>query len=321
MNPVHDVIVITSCTSRKRKVNTVVHLETAHAADSLSNLAHHWKQQVQAIRESELLAASDLYAGRSISEAKQTAGALFSPLYIVSAGHGVLRADELVPAYDVTVSPAPGNRLYCCLLRLKKSPADWWQALIEAFGRQRSLAQLITASAHATVLLAVPSAYLRLLETDLACLSDADIQRLRVLTSCHGATCLASRLQHLVMPYDERLEGLPTYAGTRSDFPQRALRHFTTVLQGHELSLESAREQVSQAMAALQKPVLPKRQRKTDDDIVALLRQNWERMQGSSTALLRYLRDDALIACEQSRFRALHQRAFVELNKDLDHHG
>ncbi|WP_449406041.1 DUF6884 domain-containing protein, partial [Massilia phosphatilytica] len=285
MNPVHGVIVITSCTSRKRKVGTVLQLETAHVTDSLSNLAHQWKQQVQTVRESDLLAARDLYAGRSISEAKQTADALFSPLYIVSAGHGVLHANELVPAYDVTVSPAPDNRLHCCLLRLQKSPADWWQALIEAFGPQRSLAELITRSTHATVLLAVPSVYLRLLEPDLACLSDADIQRLRVLTSYHGATRLAPRLQHLVMPYDERLEGLPTFAGTRSDFPQRALRHFTTVLQGHELSLESAREQVSQAMAALQKPVLPERQRKTDDDIVTLLRQNWERLQGSSTAL------------------------------------
>ncbi len=321
MNPVHDVIVITSCTSRKKKVGTVLQLETARDTDSLSNLAHQWRQQVQAIPESDLLAASDLYAGRSISEAKQTAGTLFSPLYIVSAGHGVLRADELVPAYDVTVSPAPDNKLHCCLLRLGKSPADWWQALIEAFGPQRSLAELITGSTHAIVLLAVPSVYLRLLEPDLGCLSDTDIQRLRVLTSCHGATRLAPRLQHLVMPYDERLEGLPNYAGTRSDFPQRALRHFTTVLQGHELSLESAREQVLQAMASLRKPVLPERQRRTDDDIVTLLRQNWVRLQGSSTALLRYLRDDALIACEQSRFRTLHQRALFELNKDLDHHG
>ena len=321
MNPVHDAIVITSCTSRKRKAGAVLRLETAHATDSLSNLAHQWKRQVQAVRESDLLAASDLYAGRSISEAKQTADALSSPLYIVSAGHGVLRADELVPAYDVTVSPAPDNTLHRCLLRLEKSPADWWQALIEAFGAQRSLAELITGSTHGTVLLAVPSVYLRLLEPDLACLSDADIRRLRVLTSSHGATRLAARLQPLVMPYDERLEGLLAYAGTRSDFPQRALRHFTSVVQGHTLSLESAREKVRQAMAALQKPVLPERQRKTDDDIVTLLQQNWERLQGSSTALLRYLRDDALIACEQSRFRTLHQRALSELNKDLDHHG
>lgn len=321
MNPVHDVIVITSCTSRKRKVGAVLQLESAYVTDSLSNLAHHWKQQVQTVRESDLLAARNLYAGRSISEAKQTADELSSPLYIVSAGHGVLRADELVPAYDVTVSPAPDNRLHCCLLRLGKSPADWWQALIKAFGPERSLAELITGSTHATILLAVPSVYLQLLEPDLICLSDVDIQRLRVLTSCHGATRLAPRLRNLVIPYDERLEGLPTYAGTRSDFPQRALRHFTTVLRGHELSLESAREQVLQAMAALQKPVLPERQRKTDDDIVMLLRQNWERLQGSSTALLRYLRDDALIACEQSRFRTLHRRALSELNKDLNHHG
>lgn len=321
MNPVRDVIVMTSCTSRKRKVGTVLQLAAADTSASLHDLASQWQRQVQGVCETNLFAASELYAGRAISEAKQTAEALGSPLYIVSAGHGVLRADEAVPAYDVTVSPAPDNRLHRCLVRLQKSPADWWQALIEAFGAQRSLADLITRSPHATILLAVPSVYLSLLMSDLARLSDADIGRVRVLTSCHGATRLAPRFQHVVMPYDERLEGLPAYAGTRSDFPQRALRHFVTVLQGQTLPLEHAHEQVREAMAALQKPVLPPRERKTDDEIVTLLRQNWQRLRGSSTALLRYLRDDALIACEQSRFRTLHQRAFSEINKSLDHHG
>lgn len=311
MTQVHDVIVITSCTSRKKKVPTVLALEGTEHTNSLEALAQQWKQQVEAVDAMALVPAAALYGGRSMTEARRTAQQLAAPLYIVSAGHGLLNAEDCIPSYDITTSATPNNGLYRCLLRLKKAPTDWWQALVQAFGRDRSLTALM-ASSKALVLLAVPSAYLGLLESELAQLDDASLERLRILTSAHGASNLPARLQAAALPYDDRLEGLPAYAGTRSDFPQRALRHFVLALQGHALSRDAARQRVSAAMAALHKPSLPERQRKTDEEIIALLRQNWERLHGSSTALLRYLRDDALVACEQSRFRNLRQLILEE---------
>jgi hypothetical protein len=321
MTQVRNVIVITSCTNRKKKGGSVLALEGTERVCSLGELAALWKQKVQAVDERELSAAVDLYAGRSITEARRAADKLAAPLYIVSAGHGLVRGEDVIPAYDLTTSATPENALHRCLLRLEQSPADWWQALVEAFGKQRSLVELVAASSSAVVMLAVPSAYLRLLADELAQLSDEAVARLRIVTSAHGASSLPVRLQAAALPYDERLEGLAAYAGTRSDFPQRALHHFVAVLQGHGLPLDVARQRVNEAMETLQKPLLPDRQRKTDEDIIALLRQNWQRFNGSSTALLRYLRDDALVACEQSRFRALHQRALSELNDGLFSHG
>jgi hypothetical protein len=321
MTQAHEIIVITSCTSRKKKAGTVLTLENADTAGSLKVLAKKWQQQVQAASQGHLHAAAELYGGRSITEAKRAADSLSAPLHIVSAAHGLLRADDSIPSYDVTVTPAPGNPLHRCLLRLGRSPADWWPALIEAFGEQRSLAGLVARSPESLVLLAVPSIYLILLSEELADLSDDVVSRLRVLTSSHGASTLPARLQSAVMPYDDRLEGLAAYSGTRSDFPQRALRHFVTVLAGHKMPLETARQQVHEAMCALQKPVLPERQRKTDDEIIALLRQNWKRLNGSATALLRYLRDDALVSCEQSRFRSLRQHLLTEFNNKTGTHG
>lgn len=289
--------------------------------DSLRALADSWKQQVHAVPERDLVAAADLYAGRSISEAKRAAERLAAPLYIASAGHGLVRGDDPIPSYDITASPSPENALHRCLLRLQKTPADWWQALIQTFGSQRSLAELVETAPSAVVLLAAPSAYLGLLAGELAQLSDAAVARLRIVTSAHGALNLPPRLQAVALPYDERLEGLPAYAGTRSDFPQRALHHFVAVLNGHALPLENARQRVSAAMALLQKPSLPERQRKTDEEIIALLKQNWARLNGSATALLRYLRDDALVACEQSRFRTLRQSILLERNDRTATHG
>jgi hypothetical protein len=321
MTQARDVIVITSCTNRKRKASTVLALEGTDHADSLSALAARWKQLVRNVPERDLVAAADLYGGRSISEARRAAERLAAPLYIASAGHGLLHAEDGIPSYDITTSPSPENALHRCLLRLQQAPADWWQALVETFGPQRSLAALVAGSPNAVILLAVPSAYLGLLAGELAQLDDEAVARLRILTSAHGASGLAARLQAVALPYDERLEGFKAYAGTRSDFPQRALHHFVAVLNGHALSLEQARERVSAAMDALQKPSLPARQRKTDAEIMALLRQNWERLNGSATALLRYLRDEALVSCEQSRFSALRQQILLERNNRTGTHG
>lgn len=321
MTQVPDVIVITSCTNRKKKAGTVLTLEDAGTTDSLVELARSWHRQVQALCMSESQAALELYAGRSITEAKRAAAGLSAPLYIVSAGHGLLRADDMIPSYNVTTSPAPDNGLHQCLLRLGKSPADWWQALIHAVGKERSLTEVAARSPGAIMLLAVPSAYLGLLACELADLDEGDIARLRIITSPHGASTLLPRLQSAVLPYDERLEGLAPYAGTRSDFPQRALRHFVAVLKGQSFPLGVARQRVREAMEALRKPILPDRQRKTDAEIVALLQQNWNRFNGSATALLRFLRDDALVACEQSRFRSLRQHLLTELNNKTGTHG
>ena len=296
-------------------------LEGTDHVDSLSALADSWKRQVQTASPRDLVMAAELYGGRSISEARRAAARLAAPLYIVSAGHGLLHAEDSIPSYDVTISPSPENALHRCLLRLQQSPAAWWQALIGTFGPQRSLAELVTAWPQAVVLLAVPSAYLGLLAGELAQLTDAAVTRLRIVTSAHGAAGLPAHLHAVALPYDERLEGLAAYAGTRTDFPQRALHHFVAVLGGHTLSLNDARARVQEAMDALQKPALPTRARKTDAEILDLLRQHWERLNGSATALLRYLRDEALVSCEQSRFRALRQQLLVDRNNDTGTHG
>jgi hypothetical protein len=313
MTQTDGVIVITSCTNRKKKAGTVLELEGADGVESVDELAQSWARQVSTASEHTLQAAISLYAGRSITEAKRAAESVAASLHIVSAGHGLLRSDAFIPSYNVTVSPGSNNALHRCLLRFNQSPADWWRALIGAFGVQRSLAGLLASSPNSVVLLAVPATYLILLAGELAEITDDLAKRLRIVTSPHGASGLPAPLQSAVLPYDERLEGLAPYAGTRSDFPQRALRHFVTVLNGHELSLESARMQVRQAMEGLQKPTVPERKRKTDDEILTLLRENWARHNGSATGLLRYLRDDALVACEQSRFRSLRQQVLSEL--------
>jgi hypothetical protein len=50
------------------------------------------------------------------------------------------------------------------------------------------------------------------------------------------------------------------------------------------------------------------RQKKTDEEIIVILQTEWNRFDGRSTRLLRFLRDEIMVACEQSRFRDLWRK-------------
>lgn len=116
------------------------------------------------------------------------------------------------------------------------------------------------------------------------------------------------------MPYDDRLDGT-SYAGTKSDFPQRAMRHFVEELRGHERSLNDAIDRVAASMCALPARTRPQRLRQTDDEIVLTLKALWERHDGAGGRLLRHLRNEAGIACEQARFKDLWHRVRAELSE------
>ncbi|WP_321960073.1 hypothetical protein [Paraburkholderia sp. J7] len=307
------VIVVTNCTNRKRAGYGTVALTAADMRGSLSSVAARWGRAIKKAPPSDQ--AQDIYMGRAFSEARQVTTTLGGTLHIISAGLGVVGAAEEIPSYNLTVADGD-NSLKPLLTQLGKRPSDWWMALTAELGQQRSVRALLENNTDALALFALPGSYIALIAEDLASLTQWQLSRVRIITSAHGRTLVPEHARHVALPYDERLEG-SSYAGTRTDFPQRALRHFVEALTGHQLSIDDARRSVSAAMHALAKPVIPARERKTDSEILALLRKNWDRFDGASARLLRYLRDEALVACEQSRFRNLWHR----LQQDLANEG
>ncbi|WP_208457269.1 hypothetical protein [Burkholderia vietnamiensis] len=294
-------IVVTNCTNRKRAGGASVVFSTVEVSGPLTSVAACWARAVRKTRPSRL--AQDVYMGRGFAEARRVAVALDSTLHIISAGLGVVSAAEPIPLYDLTVSSG-ANSLAPLLAQLGNDPSDWWAALTAELGAQRSVHAMLDRHPGAMVLFALSGSYVALIAQDLASLTKSQINRIRIITSSHGQVYVPDNARHIVLPYDDRLEG-SSYAGTRADFPQRALRHFVEVLNGHQLSVEEARSAVAGAMCTLKRPIAPVRDKKTDAEILELLRTNWGRFGGASTHLLRYLRDEAMVACEQGRFRAL----------------
>jgi hypothetical protein len=300
-------IVITNCTNRKRVKGALLALDESALKRPLAQIANDWCRQVQLAET--VAEAQEVYGGRSIADAKEAARLAQAELFIISAGLGLVRGSEQIPAYDLTVT-AGEDSIASVLKREGKQAADWWELLVKKFGPQRSVKTLVQQQPGALIFLALPSSYLRLIERELEQLKAVDA-RLRIITSAYGADQLPSNLRSCVLPYDERLNG-SKYAGTRNDFPQRALLHFVRELEGTALTLTEAQDKVKRAMSRLHEPIQPERVRKTDEELRALLRKHWNQHHGSAGRLLRFLRDDALVSCEQGRFRGLWKELQAE---------
>lgn len=293
-----EAVIVTSCTARKRGVRRPLSLDRSMMGPCLASTAERWRT---ALRQQSLrVAAADLYAGRSFVEARRTAASAGGLLFVVSAGLGLVAAEDQVPGYNLTAASKEGG-LNAALAAHSATAADWWTALCEGNG----LARLLRQHPKAILLMALPSSYIRMVSADLATVSKEDAARLRILTSPAGRKELPEVATSAALPYDERLESVPQYAGTRADFPQRALRHFVETVNGHLHSLEAGRQLVEEALATRGVPQSPTRTRLSDKGIRELIRSNWRKYDGQSAKLLRFLRDDALVACEQGRFASL----------------
>ena len=299
-------VIVTNCTARKRVGVPLVRLKPPPASAGLATMAADWRETLAAAPP--VMPAGQLYVGRSISEAKATVKILDARLFVVSAGLGLVSSERLVPGYDLSVV-GDDTGLLGLLEARGASISDWWRELNQNCG----LPWLLREASSALVLIALPTTYLELLSADFAALPSTASSRLRVFTSRSGRKALANFPDIPVMPYDERLESLAGFAGTRSDFPQRALRHFVSSLGAHKLDAVSASAAVEHSLSSCRTPVVPLRRRLSDDEICEIIRKGWSACRANSTRLLRYLRDDELVACEQSRFAGLRRRVALEI--------
>ena len=120
------------------------------------------------------------------------------------------------------------------------------------------------------------------------------------------------------MPYDERFDGPDSVLpGTRSDFPQRVTSHFVeNILNPTEENATTAdhSRKVSDFLKGKRAPILVKREQNTDEQIRQIILRRWSDARDSSAVMLRLLRDEEKIACEQKRFSQLFKAIKVVKN-------
>lgn len=290
-------LIVTACTKRKAG-NPAVRM-SALAPGSIDEVGGRW---VAALNAAETMTtAAELYQGGSHAESRRAVAESNYHHLIVSAGLGLVAADSRIPNYAASVLPGEDGVL--AKLSGCEDAGNWWSWIQDRSPFARSLEAAMKATGG-LCLIALPHAYLWMVAADILSLPSALLMRVRLFSGSKAP----SRLAHLQMPYDDRLDGADSpLRGTRANFAARAMRHFAiSILPTH--NTQSAPQHAAAVIAALstwRSPTPTRGERKTDAELREILRTNWEAVGGRSTLMLRLLRDDLGVACEQRRFANL----------------
>jgi len=290
-----NVLVITNCTNRKG-LTPASDLQARHLPPGeVGKVAANWWARVG--RDRNRMPARSLYKGRAFAEAVRAAQLLGAELVTVSAGLGLVSGTLPVPAYSLTISSGSDDSI---LAKTGATAGDWWRALRAAAGQSDwPDADLI--------LVALSTPYLSMVADDLSAWPAERRNRLRIFTGAWPAN-VAPPLRDAVMPYDRRFDAIGgPNPGIQGDFAQRVLRHFAEFVlpTTGRASLEEHRASVEAVLGLLKVRERPNRTKVPDETITQLILENWSAAEGRSSVMLRLLRDQLDVACEQGRFKDL----------------
>lgn len=304
-------IIVTNCSKRKRIIPDARMLAGSLTPGSLDEVTREWVRRVGS--SGAQTEAGQLYSGRQFRESVQASSALGATLLIVSAGLGVLQPSDLVPSYSLTVAPGASDGILGKVMD-QANAEDWWRAITRHF---RSLDATIVDDSARLILIALPSPYLSMIEYEIEQFSPERLSRTRIFTG-QSFRFRAARLNYHLMPYDARLDGpnSPT-PGTAMDFASRALRDFATAVLpfAPDATPEKHAAAVSRRVEQWGFAVRPQRERQSDADLLNVIRASWGDAGGSASQMLRWLRAELGLACEQGRMRDLYAAVQREMER------
>lgn len=298
-------IVLTNCTNRKKGIIAPELTTNSLNSGSIEFVAEQWLDRLK--NASPTNSVRETYCGRSFREAEASATSLNCPLYVVSAGLGIVNSEQSIPVYNLTVSSRIVNSI-CNKISSYTSTSEWWSKIVSENPFGSSLADTLALYPEDLILVALSRPYIELLYDELLECSISQQHRLRFFGKKLNFV-LPTSLDGNWMPYDDRLDCAgPGYSGTQTDFAQRSLRHFVTEVlnKNQDGDTFTHRLMVQESLSYLSRRKIPKRQRLSDEEIGIAIQNYWEYGKGQSSALLRILRRDLGIACEQSRFRDIY---------------
>lgn len=301
------IAILVACSNRKKVRPDEPTLARSLEAAEIDTLARRW---VERVREAgQTTRVSDLYAGRGFQEARRATDEHDGRLYVVSAGLGLRQADDFVCPYSLTVAPRDVDSIQERLTQQNALKVqDWWHHLNKHLETEHPVSTLINSNPHTLFVIALPRSYLEMIADDLGSLEPVARARVRLLGPRSVDEDILPGWNSNVLPYDDRLDGLDsTIPGTRSDFPQRAARHFLGLVGPRRVSASIADHKalVAEALQNFRSPARIQRPRITDEALTIVIQELWEESGGRVGSALRLLRDKRQISCEQSRFKRL----------------
>ncbi len=311
--PVH---VVVTCTKRKtRPPLPGLQLRDTEAATPEAR-AEAW---ITRLRDAAggFVSARQLYAGDHWSVAlsiPEAAPSLNSQLWVCSAGYGLLPVAASIAAYSATFSNSHPDAVHRGFPGIRRSELlhRWWIQLARwegpAPGQPRTLRALAEAHPDASLLVVASAPYLRALGGDLLEAGSALRRQDQISVISAGARDLGW-LDEIVVPFDDRLQRV--LGGADMSLNIRVAREL--LRRGAEpLRSELARE-AEVLSRDLKRPEVLSRTPQTDDEVRLFIGHELSARPGARwSALLRKLRKELGLACEQKRFKQLFEQTAAE---------
>ena len=311
--PIH---VFVACTNRKSR-KTRADLRLRSVQRGFSERATSWIKRISRVVGE--VPAADLYTGESWFVARELRSEFdgLCSLWALSAGFGLVHADDLLVPYSATLSTGHPDSVFRSGDQIDPARAKrwWWRSLSDWAGpadgnRLRSIETVAAAHPDSALAVCVGRGYLAAVSDDLARATThlSDPQRLMVFSS---GVCPDPRIADswIHVPAKAR----QSLGGSLASLSVRAAKYILGLSQPTALNAYSARSTLSALTRSLDELPQIRRHRQTDDEIVDWITAEALRSPGlTKTTALRRLRDSGR-ACEQSRFGDLFAETAGEL--------
>ncbi|MGW3854077.1 hypothetical protein [Micromonospora arida] len=296
--------IVVTCTNRKNNsVPADLHVRDLSSYLPRQRLTEWIRRLSEANRPSTVV--TSLYAGEHWAGARQLAPSVGveAQLWVCSAGYGLIPTTAHVHPYAATFALGSDDSVG----QSSSENRDWWHGLSEWVGPEpgtpRSFHDLARANPDDTIIAVLSDAYLRPCSDDLrrAAVQLRDPQRLTIV----GPAQSDPDMNELIVGVTARMR--PAVGGSLLSLNVRVAQRLVCLITAdpdtHRRSRLRALAHELAATAPLETP-RAHRQRMTDDEVRAFIRQFAGAGPTSATRVLRQLRD-AGKSCEQARFKQL----------------
>lgn len=299
-------LIIASCSSRKRIKPTIGLDESAPKAIDFNAFASKW---VAAVRTAKNTTNPDnIYSGVGFSAIRSAAKHLNANVKFLSAGMSLVDSDHNIPSYNLTINnsggPTPFEKV-----EVPGNSNDWWNALNSAYGYQEPLYNAIKEHAG-FVYIALPTLYLEMVKPELIKIANEFSNKTRIISSTKIK--LENSLARIAIRYDQRLNKLENGpSGANASFSQRALLHFSRLIKDNNAESLSATEQQSLVDASfldIHEYQMIKRKKVSEEELVIRVQKALHKQLIPRSKLLENLRHIEGIACEQSRLYRVYDQ-------------
>lgn len=263
--------------------------------------------------QEHLVKAKLLYTGRSFKRALMAVNHDVKNLYIISAGLGLIKAEDAVVPYELTTSSAAPNRVSKQIAFGGFSAEDWWSGINRQFrGSATPIADVVRQNPERMVILCLSKEYLKMVLEDLASLRAEECKNFRIIGNDLDEL-LPIHLFDYFMPYDRRMNSSQVaMPGSNIDFGIRAVLHYVSRVLPNNPTLAEQKQAILDSLADVAETYVGAEnvsRRATDEEVIDLIKEEWTALNGRKIMLLRILREKHQVKCSQQRFDKLYDVA------------